>query len=112
MRRSLHENVVLGLAREPGDIRECWCGAVIRREGGVAYGFVPGFAAYVEPWRHVCPAGQRTATLEAQQRPAEAQQSARRVTRPVTPAAPRGPVRPGGSGPVPIARRKPGEGPA
>lgn len=51
---SLIENRRIALAQEPGTIRECYCGAVVRVEGEQKFEYDGGFDCYVNPVEHHC----------------------------------------------------------
>lgn len=51
---SLEENRRIALEREPGTIRECYCGSVIRIVGEQRFEYDGGFGCYVNPVEHRC----------------------------------------------------------
>ena len=51
---SLTENRRIALQREPGTIRECYCGAVVRVEGERKFEYHRGFDCFITPVEHHC----------------------------------------------------------
>ena len=63
---SLTENRRIALEREPGTIRECYCGAVVRVEGEQKFEYDGGFGCYVNPVEHHCLTAEVTITKPAE----------------------------------------------